>query len=274
MIRPDRVIELDGFSEEYDAEDWGRLKDQGFMGCVVKVSQGTSWANENAGADLLEAHLQGVLCGALVYIEPHGPSVDDQRAYLQTALPPVPLALGVILEIDAPRMGDPYGFGSELEAQLAILRADGYGVGIRCSSDTLAAMMGAPWGARLWLAENNWGPGGRPFARAEVWELAPNAASRVNGYQLLNLRAINPSPPVDRTTRPDVHLIDVPLRFDDAEPDRPVGDSGQNDISPSVDDFSPVNGDEGGHGGEDDSPEGDQDESDDWASKARHALNR
>src|SRR5277367_1575948 len=133
MTAYNMVIEMDGFSGDRLPGYWGDLKDGGVIGVLVKVSQGTSWTNPHAATVLREAYAAGLLCGALHFMEPDANSANEELAYLLGNLPPTPLALGVVLEIDHLRTANQWEFVAEAQDAVASLRAAGLRPGVRMS---------------------------------------------------------------------------------------------------------------------------------------------
>jgi len=132
--------------------DWGEVIDSGVQGVIVKLSQGTTYTNPYAVADLHAAAAAGLLIGAYHFAQPGQFSAQSEAAWFQGRLGGLALDLGAWLDLEDLTGIAPHEVGQWAEEWLGAVQTPATPAGLYTDRSIFDSMPGAPWGHRLWLA--------------------------------------------------------------------------------------------------------------------------
>jgi len=185
------VVEVNSWTDTTPTDLFETAADNGAVGALLKVSQGTTWINSHGPELARRATAAGLLLGALHYWEPTSDVDDGQVSWLLGSLPPVDYALGVVVEIDALGTVAPYEASPVLQAFMGAVVDAGHLPGVMVSAAQLAELTGAPWGARWWATGRGQTEGPARFAERLFDQEAGSVGSGAEIYALRSLRGVN-----------------------------------------------------------------------------------
>lgn len=177
--------------------DWGEVKGAGFVGVIVKATQGTDYTNPFFSGDVVGAHGAGLLVGAYHYAQP-AQNADFQREvdhFLRVAQVH-DLELGAWLDWEDSG-GQPWGnFAGWCESFLNALAEQVSPSGLYTNQAALHGTFGAPWAHHLWIADPSGTYDGNAWARQRAPEpVAGITSGPVDVSDLLAGRGLNPNGP-------------------------------------------------------------------------------
>jgi lysozyme len=173
--------------------DWEKVFADGKRFCIVKCSQGVNYVNPTFRSDIEGARGAGLLVGAYHFAEPYHNTAVAESAYALAAVDGVVLDLGLALDWEDLGSLQAPDTGTWAEAFLTAVGAHVHPSALYTSADFLNAMMGAPWGHQLWIAD----PSGN-YIGPPPW-MKQTGTGSVDGIEgttdldtLTNIRATNP----------------------------------------------------------------------------------
>ena len=159
------VYEVDGFTTRQQlASLLAENPSQAVVGVLAKGSQGVSWANPNAQADLDDAEFDNYLTGWLHYTEPGANSPVDEAAHVLSILRDRPLPLGIWVEVDDLGGKPVHEMGDWLSQFITTASVPWRPVVVVANPDILSQGVLLPAGTRVVWATTPAVPGTPPWA--------------------------------------------------------------------------------------------------------------
>ena len=145
--------------------DWHEVLDAGVQGAIVKLTQGTSYVNPYAIADLHDAATAGLLIGAYHFCQPGSFTAQAEADHFLANIGGLALDLGAWLDIEDLTGIAVHEVGAWAEAWLTAVETPTRTTGIYTDRSIFDQLVGAPFGHRLWLAV----PGAGAPSEAGEW---------------------------------------------------------------------------------------------------------
>lgn len=200
------------------AIDWAKVKAAGYVGVIIKATQGVDYVNPYFAGDVAGAHGAGLLVGAYHFAQP-AKNADPQAElsfFLRTAQVH-DLELGAWLDWEDSGGRPWYELVDWCQTFLAGLAAQVSPSGLYTDQSVLGATTGAPFGHHLWIAD----PSGTYEGAAWARQLAPGTVDGVAGQSdiddLLAGRGINPNG-ADAPEQPQPAPVPAPAPSPQPEP--------------------------------------------------------
>lgn len=266
------VVEIDGFSDNLEKVDLAAIKASGALGVLIKVSQGTRWINPVGNALIDKALAAGLLVGALHYVEPEYNEPETEVSWRLSKALAVPLALGLVLEIDPPNGADLYALSTGLEQAAKMLALAGYEPGLRCSAATLSTLSGAPGSSRWWAGDLSDMVSARPFALCRDHGWGHAGVGTFTAYDLTSTRMLNPITSVPSPAGVDPHVAVGDLDVPSETLVHPAGPTDQDEVSGGVEGIEPLHEPEPTPEDEESDPDEVDPATDQWKAAARKKL--
>jgi lysozyme len=188
--------------------DWHEVASAGYTFAIVKASQGSTWVNPWLERDLDDARAAGLLVGAYHFYE-MGVNPESQVDHAISVLMGQVLELGFYLDWE-PGEVQPWQLPETYNAFLAKAMQTRNPTGTYCAqswSEVLHAANAPIY--RLWLADLNPEPTGKPFLWQNSWtDKVPGIGAAVDEDILLSTRGLNiPTGPPVKPNAATVHSV-------------------------------------------------------------------
>jgi hypothetical protein len=188
------VVEIDAWQTATDEHpDYDKLVSSGFLGVLVKNTQGATWVNRH-GADVARrAHGAGLMVGLLHYAEPWRNTAEAEAEWALGNAPPVPLGLGIVCEIDSTGTMPDHELGPWLTTWLGATDRVGEPSATLMDYGAHPTIVGFPLGHPWWSAGGRAEGVAAPFAvRAPMGDDTLGANGTAIRYVVNSVRGLNP----------------------------------------------------------------------------------
>jgi hypothetical protein len=204
-----KIIDISSWQHVSGAAiDWAAVAASGVAGVIVKVTQGTSYANPYFASDYAEARAAGLLVGAYHFAEPVAGSAAGEAEWCNNHVMGLDLPLGLWLDLEVMMASGAYETAPWAQEWMAAVSVATRKTGIYMNQSFLTQMPQLYPLFPLWFAT-----GGTETAPAEA-TIVQDAKALVTGIDglvdqdlLISDRWVNPAgptPPED----PDMPLSD------------------------------------------------------------------
>jgi lysozyme len=200
-----KVIDVSSWQHTGGVEiDWAAVHESGVQGVIVKLTQGTTYLNPYAVADLHGAALAGLLIGVYHFAQPGQFTPQAEAAWFLEQLGGLELELGAWLDLEDLGGKPAHELGPWCEEWLGQVQTPSRPSGLYTDRSIFGQLVGAPWGYRLWLAV----PGADAPTDSNEWMTqtgsgaVPGVTGNCDTDTVWNARGLNL--PVGGTTPPPV----------------------------------------------------------------------
>lgn len=197
------VIDISSWNHPNGAAiDWAKVKADGYVGVMIKSTQGVDYVNPYFAADAIAARAAGLLVGAYHYAQPAANAADAEAGHALVGISGTPLDLGLALDWEDMGGKQPYEVAPWAEEWFTAVHAAQLLTPMYIDQSLLAVTPRAPWGNPLWIADPS-GTYDKP-----CW-MSQGAAGPVDGIvgnvdidTFYGVRGTNPTPPVEPPAPP------------------------------------------------------------------------
>jgi len=216
------VIDISSWQHPNGAAiDWAKVKAAGYVGVMIKCSQGTTYKNPFFVDDATDAITEGLLVGAYHYATPAVDAADEEAAFALMATSGVPLDLGLALDFEDLGGKQSYEVAPWAEAWFNAVHAAQLLTPFYVDQSLLAMLSGAPWGNPLWIADPDYTYTGNCWMRQNKAALVPGIVVPVDTDTFYGVRGVNPAPLPPPPAPPAPQPVPVPPQPDPAPPAPP-----------------------------------------------------
>lgn len=175
--------------------DWAAVKGAGYVGVMIKASQGTGYKNPFFGGDANGAHAEGLLVGAYHYAQPATNAAEAEAENALAATLGITLELGLALDWEDMGGRQPYELAAWAQAWIDAVKLHETLVPFYTDQSLLANTTGAPFGCPLWIADPSGTYEGSPWMRQTGEAETPGVQGLCDQDTLYAVRGINPVTP-------------------------------------------------------------------------------
>ena len=173
--------------------DFGQIKEAGYIGVIIKPSQGTGYVNKFFKPCADAALAEGLLIGASPYAQPTLNDAGSEAALCLNVIAGYDLELGLWLDWDDPEPLAGMEAADWCQAWFTAVTGRTPLLGIYIDENQLSRVPGVPWGHRLWAADNLSNPPAKPFIQFLEETTVPGVQGLVCVELVTNIRGLNPA---------------------------------------------------------------------------------